>query len=123
MKKQEQENKVTSEDILAAALSNSDSGISTSDEAQAKAVSTLAETKDFRTMSDLDPDEVKLCTALDVISNKIDDNVMREVVDNFPLFRVSKLRLGRGEIKEIAAAKRDNELEKVSRLRRFFGLR
>jgi len=96
--------------------------VGTSEEAIAKAVSALATTKDKQTLSDLTDNEVKLLTALQTIAKEFQDDVLGGIVENYPRWRVSAKRLGRKEIKDIAASQRQLEVEKAKGWRKLFGL-
>jgi len=94
----------------------------TSDEAQAKAVNTLADTTDFRTMTDMDVNEVKLLTALDAVSKELEDELLESVVENFARWKVSKERKGRGEIKDVARSTEESEAKKMNKLKQWIGM-
>ena len=102
-----------------------DGGVSTSDQALAKSIVSLTNKRNIELLSDLPfSDEVKLLTALKVQAEKLHKNNPKEsvvgmVVDNYPLYRVSYKRKGRGEVFGIAKAIKE-DINQESRLKKMF---
>jgi uncharacterized protein involved in exopolysaccharide biosynthesis len=97
-----------------------DEEILTSEEALAKAVVTLSETKRPKIMTRINEKEVKVLSALVTLGNAYDVDLLNDVCLNFMNLRVSLKGMGRSEILEIAKTSRDEKAE-ASRLKKIFG--
>lgn len=75
----------------------------TREEALARVSMILAKTENPKILSDFEPHEVGLITAISTVGEAFDFNIMNLLAKNFSLYRVSKLRQGRKEILEIAS--------------------
>lgn len=98
-----------------------DEEILTSEEALARAVVTLADTKEPKTMTRIEEKEVKLLSALITLSGHYEIPVLDDVCTNFMRLRVSYKGLGRHEILEIAKSAREEKME-GSRLKKLLTL-
>lgn len=75
----------------------------TREEALAKVSMILAETKNPKILSDFSEQEIGYMTALRTMAEEYDIKILRTLTDNIAQYRVSKLRMGRKEILEIAS--------------------
>ncbi|MGC9201004.1 MAG: hypothetical protein ACP5F8_03610 [Candidatus Aenigmatarchaeota archaeon] len=66
----------------------------------------------LKMLSDLTPKEVFYLTSLNIVSNFYDSDVMKNFVENFLEFRMSRLRLGRKEMLIFATGLREAMEEK-----------
>lgn len=115
------ENPIMNAGFMLDASKITDSTPTTTDEAQAKAVTTLAETKDFRTMSEMDENEIKLVTALDCIGRELGDDLLCDVVEKMARWKVSNVRKGRLELVTLSRSLEESQVTKIDKLKRFFG--
>lgn len=95
----------------------------TSEEAFAKAVMILAETKQPKVLSEIDDAEVRYTASLFAVALATKNKMLLSFLDNFLLLRVSYRRQGRKEILEIAKAKNQEPEQRLGRIRQFLGLR
>ena len=102
-------------------LETLESDVSTSEEAQAKAVMTLTRRENIEMLSDLGDDEIKLLTSLSAVGEELKDPLILKVCNSFAVYRVSKSRMGRKEIARMVGSMRE-EQEKMSKLKRIFGM-
>lgn len=93
----------------------------TVDEALAKVAMILAQTKEEKTLTELDDNEIKLCASLYAVADKTHDKMITSFLMNFLRLRVSHKRQGRKELLEVARSGQQREELRSSRLKQFFG--
>lgn len=93
-----------------------DEGLSV-DEALAKVAMLLANVKEPRVLSEVNEEEIKLCSALFVVANRMQDKMLADFLANFLLLRVSKKRKGRDELLQIAKSAREASTNMAGRLK------
>lgn len=91
-----------------------------SDEAQAKAVNTLAETKNHRTMTEMSQIEIGLLAALDAIYEEFDDTLGKAFIKKYALWKVSNERKGRGELASLARTMNEDRMTRWGKFRSMF---
>ncbi len=96
--------------------------VQTSEEAAAKSISALTETKHPKQMTELNEREIKQLTPLHTLAEEFDIEILRKVTNNFEKLRVSTSRKGRQEILEVGRAARESH-EQQSKWKRLLGLR
>lgn len=112
-----EKNQPISPQLLLDASKMMDNDPTSSDEAQAKAVNTLAETKNYRTMTEMSNIEIGLLAALDSVYTEMDDSLGKAFVKNFALWKVSHERKGRGELASLARTMAEDRISKWTKLR------
>lgn len=63
----------------------------------------LLKPDNFKLITDLDDEEVNVITLLQTIGDTLKIDVLKEFCDNFTQFRISRFRMGRRELVDIAA--------------------
>jgi len=96
-----------------------DETITTSEEAIAKAIMTLSQTKDPQLLTEIDDKEHRLLVSVTTLAEAFDSDLLRSVVLNFEKLKVSLHRKGRAEISGIARSKQEEDA-KMSKLKRLF---
>ena len=99
-----------------------DENILTTDEAFAKIVVELANTKNPEVLSDLSDDEIKYIAALSVVAEKTKDDMLTSFINKFLLLRVSRNRKGRLELLKVAQAAREQAQSRFSKLGNILGI-
>lgn len=87
------------------------------EEAQSKIALLLSKTTDLETLTEVDDAEVKLISALKVIAEKFNMDLVDEYTNKYLQLKVSLHRQGRGEIKEIARPSANTEERQRTSLR------
>jgi hypothetical protein len=90
------------------------------EEALAKGILNLLHTKDTKTFSDLDDEEILNLSLLYTWADLIKDNALKKFCDNFLELRVSRFRLGRREIVSIASFTGEPERRKIKGIKDLF---
>lgn len=76
------------------------------EEAIAKILTSLGETKEPRLLSDVDEEEIPLLVALNILGERIDSELVSDAITDFLNLRVSLNRQGRQEMITVAMASR-----------------
>ena len=92
----------------------------TVDEALAKVSMLLAKTENPKVLSEVSENEIKYCSALFSVAEKMKDEMQLDFLKNFLLLRVSKARKGRQELLQIAQSVRELPETRMNRLKTFF---
>lgn len=93
--------------------------VKTSEEAQVKLVTALSRTEQPKTQTELDKDEVKLCTSLHAQGDIFNSQIHHDVANYFELLMVSFKRQGRKELERLGTATREAEVQR-SKIQRLF---
>jgi competence protein ComGF len=80
----------------------------------------LAKTEDPQTLTELDDQEIKLCSALYAVAQHTNDAMIANFLLHFLRLRVSNKRKGRQELLDVARSGQAREELRSSRLKQFF---
>ncbi len=95
--------------------------VSSVEEAIGKISMILAKSEKIKVLTDLDDEEIKQIAALLVVADVVDDKNLENFCNNFMELRVSKKRLGRRELLDLAKSSGRQAEQRLGFVRRIFG--